>query len=348
MNKRLVLLGASLAVIATIIFFLQEPAPVQTQGLGNAPELQGISGYINTDNITISQLVGKKVILIDFWTYTCINCQRTLPYLTMWDRTYRDKGLVIIGVHTPEFEFEKKYDNVLNEVKKWNIQYPVVQDNDYRTWRAYANRFWPHKYLIDVDGNIVYDHIGEGGYEETEARIQQELRKLMERRGDSDGIVKPIERPTEVVPVEFGRIRTPEIYFGYNFHRGNIEDFRTAQPDTSHTFTAPAILEPNTAYLDGTWVIGKDGAELVSDTGRVLLSYDAKAVNIVASGPSDIQVRWDTKTPGNAHGSSVDETGVGRVDDETLYEIINAPGYGPHQIEIKATKGFTIYTFTFG
>mgnify|MGYP001614679443 CR=1 FL=1 len=348
MNKRLWLLGVSLAIIATILFLLQEPAPIQRQGLGNAPELQGIAGYINTDNITISELVGKKIILIDFWTYTCINCQRTLPYLTMWYETYRDDGLVIIGVHTPEFEFEKKYDNVLSAAKKWNIQYPVVLDNDYQTWRAYANRYWPHKYLIDVDGNVVYDHVGEGGYAETEQRIQEELMKLMQRRGGSNGIEKPTTLPAEAVTVEFSRIRTPEIYFGYGFPRGNIPSYASATPEQPHTFTDPDPTDLNAVALTGTWTVGKDGAELVSDNGRVSLLYDAKVVNIVASGTSPITVHWDTKTPGDAHGASIDDNGNGQINDETLYELINAPGYGPHRIDIDATKGFTLYTFTFG
>jgi thiol-disulfide isomerase/thioredoxin len=142
--------------------------------------LAGISGYINThDGFRLSEIVGKKVVLVDFWTYSCINCQRTQPYLNAWYKKYKDAGLEIVGVHTPEFAFEKDRANVVAAVEKFGITYPVVQDNDYQTWGTYGNRYWPRKYLIDIDGYIVYDHIGEGGYEETEEKIQELLRALL-------------------------------------------------------------------------------------------------------------------------------------------------------------------------
>lgn len=131
------------------------------------------------EDFNLADLVGEKVILVDFWTYSCINCQRTLPYLNDWHDEYADDGLVIVGVHTPEFEFEKDYDNVLRAVEKWGIEYPVVMDNDYSTWQSYRNRYWPRKYLIDIDGFIVYDHIGEGGYDETEEKIVELLNEKM-------------------------------------------------------------------------------------------------------------------------------------------------------------------------
>jgi thiol-disulfide isomerase/thioredoxin len=142
----------------------------------SAKEIVSPAGFINTDeNLQIKNLIGKKVVLLDFWTYSCINCQRTLPYITSWYDKYKDAGLEIIGVHTPEFAFEKEYDNVVAATKKWGVNYPVVLDNDYGTWQAYKNRYWPRKYLIDIDGYIVYDHIGEGGYDETEKKIQELL-----------------------------------------------------------------------------------------------------------------------------------------------------------------------------
>ena len=144
-----------------------------------AKEIVNPSGYINTDKITVSELIGKKVILIDFWTYSCINCQRTIPYLNSWYEKYGDKGLEIIGVHTPEFLFEQKYENVLAAVNKFGVKYPVVMDNNYSTWTAYGNLYWPHKYLIDIDGFIVYDHIGEGAYDEAEQKIQELLQERM-------------------------------------------------------------------------------------------------------------------------------------------------------------------------
>ncbi|MBI4121430.1 MAG: redoxin domain-containing protein, partial [Candidatus Ryanbacteria bacterium] len=140
-----------------------------------AKEISSPDAFINTSGISIGELVGKKVILIDFWTYSCINCQRTQPYLNAWYKKYRDQGLEIIGIHTPEFEFEKKLENVQEAVRQAGIQYPVALDNDYSTWTAYKNRFWPRKYLIDIDGYIIYDHAGEGAYDETERKIQEAL-----------------------------------------------------------------------------------------------------------------------------------------------------------------------------
>ena len=183
-----------------------------------AKELVNPDGYINVDNITISELIGKKVILVDFWTYSCINCQRTLPYLVAWYNRYKDDGFIIIGVHTPEFDFEKDYNNVVEATKKWGITYPVVQDNEYQTWRAYNNRYWPRKYLIDIDGFIVYDHIGEGAYDETEMKI----RELLDERRQVLGIGEELTNDMAVVKpetTEFSKITTPEIYFGYGFQK---------------------------------------------------------------------------------------------------------------------------------
>ena len=173
-------------VIALAIFLLQKSKVSPQADLDDkktelkqgaypkAPDFAGIERWINSEPLKIEGLKGK-VVLVDFWTYTCINCIRTLPYLKEWDKKYKDRGLVIVGVHTPEFEFEKKYENVVNAVNEYQIKYPVAQDNDYATWRAYQNRYWPHKFLIDMDGYIRYDHIGEGAYEETEKMIQQLL-----------------------------------------------------------------------------------------------------------------------------------------------------------------------------
>lgn len=135
-----------------------------------AKEISTPDAFINTDGIGVAEFIGKKVVLIDFWTYSCINCQRTLPYLNSWHQEYSDKGLVILGIHTPEFEFEKEYANVLRATEKFGVDYPVILDNDFSTWTAYENRYWPRKYLIDIDGFIVYDHIGEGSYDETEKK----------------------------------------------------------------------------------------------------------------------------------------------------------------------------------
>src|SRR3989338_8691444 len=179
----------------------------------SAKEISTPDGFINRDSITVGEFVGKKVVLLDIWTYSCINCQRTLPYLKAWHEKYADKGLVIIGLHTPEFEFEKKYDNVLEAVKRFSIPYPVVLDNDYSTWTAYGNRYWPRKYLIDIDGFIVYDHIGEGGYEETENKIRELLVERKIALGETGEIDKDMAKPENVQDVSI-RPESPEVYFG--------------------------------------------------------------------------------------------------------------------------------------
>jgi len=175
-----------------------------------AKEITTPDGFINTEGITIGDLVGKQVILVDFWTYSCINCQRTLPHLNEWHEKYGDKGLTIIGVHTPEFEFEKEYANVLAAVEKFGVKYPVVLDNDYSTWTAYENRYWPRKYLIDIDGYIVYDHIGEGGYAETEQKIVDLLNERARVLGEG-GIVMADGSAEDD---DLSRVGSPEVYFG--------------------------------------------------------------------------------------------------------------------------------------
>ena len=166
-----------------------------------APDFVGIEKWINSEPLKIEQLRGK-VVLVDFWTYTCINCIRTLPYLKDWDKKYHDKGLVIVGVHTPEFEFEKKYENVLKAVNEYQLKYAVAQDNNYATWSVYQNRYWPHKFLIDIDGYIRYDHIGEGSYDETEKMIQLLLKERMEHLNQKNGLNVNISKPKkQLIPI---------------------------------------------------------------------------------------------------------------------------------------------------
>jgi len=180
-----------------------------------AKEVSTPDGFINVDGITVADQIGKNIVLIDFWTYSCINCQRTLPFLNSWYKKYGDMGLTIIGVHTPEFEFEKEYDNVARAVEKFGVEYPVVLDNDYSTWTAYKNRYWPRKYLIDIDGFIVYDHIGEGAYEETEAKIVELLNERNQRLGESSVSVGD-STAVNIDEVDFTKVGSPEMYFGFS------------------------------------------------------------------------------------------------------------------------------------
>ncbi len=215
------------ATIVMIGLYLNSLGVIRPQEVGDfqkAPELQGIVSYLNTDGIRLSDLNGK-VVLIDFWTYSCINCIRTLPYLKEWHSKYSDKGLEIIGVHTPEFEFEKDYDNVKMAVEKYGIKYPVVLDNDYKTWNAYKNQFWPRKYLIDANGFIRYDHIGEGAYEETEKKIQELLAEMGSK------VDQEISKPQNVIDVNPIKVNTPELYLGYKFARASLGNSEGFQPE---------------------------------------------------------------------------------------------------------------------
>ncbi|MGH7249898.1 MAG: redoxin domain-containing protein, partial [Minisyncoccia bacterium] len=180
-----------------------------------APEITSPSGFVNTNGapITFSQFKGKKVVLVDFWTYSCINCQRTIPYLNAWYQKYKDQGLEIIGIHTPEFSFEKVLSNVEEGVKRFNINYPVVLDNDYGTWSAFGNQYWPQEYLIDIDGFVVHEHSGEGSYNETEQAIQKALNERASILGSSQ-VSGGTVAPKEVTPMNFAEIGSPETYFG--------------------------------------------------------------------------------------------------------------------------------------
>jgi len=305
-----------------------------------SPELIGISGYLNTNqNITIGELVGKKIILVDFWTYSCINCQRTLPYLTSWHSQYSDKGFEIIGVHTPEFNFEKKYDNVKRAVEKFNIKYPVVQDNERKTWNAFQNRYWPAKYLIDISGNIAWTHFGEGNYEETENKIQELLAERSEQLCLNSQMPKEKIR-VQAEKVDFYKIATPEIYLGYEFTRGNFGNPDGLPNKQTIDYVIPQELSKNNVYLSGTWFVDADNVLLNSENGEVLLEYNAKNVNIVASAQngSEITIIVD--------GKKVKTLSV--INDD-LYRIVEGEDYGSHTVNLQIKgKGFRLYTFTFG
>lgn len=308
------------------------------------PELVGVAGYINSDS-TLQEKIMGKVVLYDIWTYSCINCHRTIPYITAWDEKYSDQGLVIIGIHSPEFEFEKDINNVKRAVEKFGIKYPVVLDNDKKTWDAFENRYWPRKYLADDEGYIRYDHIGEGEYDETEMIIQ----KLLKERAEKLGISVPEQSLVDIEQYKHGS-RTPELYFGYDFafgrsQIGNPEGFR---PNQEVTYTISDKLRENNFYLDGTWKNLEDRMILTSESGRIVLPYFAKQVNIVAAGESEIQILLDGKMISDQNSGIDVKDGKTTINGATLYNLVNIKDSSSHVLEIQAGRSFEIYTFTFG
>jgi thiol-disulfide isomerase/thioredoxin len=318
-----------------------------------APEFKGITSYINTNQTKLSDLKGK-VVLVDFWTYSCINCIRTLPYLVDWNQKYSDKGLVIVGVHSPEFEFEKNINNVKQAVARFGIKYPVLLDNDHETWNAFQNSYWPRKYLVDSDGYIRYDHIGEGGYAETEIAIKS----LLAERSNQQGLeISNLNQTKLIVPsapsVDFNQIKSPELYFGYQYARAQLGNIQGFNPEKTVNYTIPGSnLESNVIYLQGLWKNNPDSMELVGPDGKIMLAYSAKSINIVAGGKGEAIVKEDGKgnqTNNTFKGNDVDAEGRLTVDGQRLYNIADHTNYGNHQIEIAATgPGFKVYTFTFG
>ena len=316
--------------------------------LRTSPELKGISGYINTSLEEIEQDIDGKVVLYDFWTYSCINCIRTLPYLTAWDEKYSDEGLVIIGIHTPEFEFEKEFDNVVFATKKFGIKYPVIQDNDKETWNEFQNRYWPRKYIADHEGYIRFDHIGEGAYAETEKVIQA----LLEERSVALGNTVEKKELVNLDEFKHATFRTPELYFGFNFAEGrnqlgNEEGFSKNQ---IVTYQLPEKMRQHYFYMEGMWKNNKDGMKLISDSGKIVLNFNAKQVNIVASENAMLHIGYDGKEiPKDVRGKDVSSDGTVKISEPRLYNLIDSQEEGPHEIIIEVeSPGFEIFTFTFG
>lgn len=313
-----------------------------------APELVGIANFINTTPEKLANDIKGKVVLYDFWTYSCINCLRTLPYITAWNEKYADDGLLIIGVHSPEFEFEKDFNNVKMAVEKNGITYPVVMDNEMKTWKAFENRYWPRKYITDSEGYIRYDHIGEGDYEQTEKVIQG----LLEERAANLGInIASTEPLVSIKEFEHTSLRTPELYFGYNFatgrnQLGNSEGFI---PGKDVEYVIPKDLQLHNYYLGGTWENLEGSMKLVSDKGTIKLQYLAKEVNIVAANEANLRILIDGEPiPSKYVGKDV-ISGEVHIVEAGLYNIIKSDEAAIHTLEIFVSDpGFEIYTLTFG
>jgi thiol-disulfide isomerase/thioredoxin len=297
-------------------------------------EISTPDGFINTDGkpITLAELK-DKVVLLDIWTYSCINCRRTLPYIESWYEKYKDQGFVVVGLHTPEFSFEKVQSNVEKAVKELGLTYPIVMDNDFSTWNAYGNQYWPRKYLIDIDGYVIYDHIGEGGYEETEKAIQYALEERTKKLGMSDDV------PTGFVQnkSENLNVGSPETYFGAS--RNEYLANGNTQTVGMQNFIIPKEINPNSLYLEGLWNITPEYAETKSEA-QVVFKYYSKNIYMVASSPEPIDV-------------SVYQDGVFikkvTIKDDKLYSLIEGQNSEIHTLLLKIPKAdLKAFTFTFG
>ena len=337
------------------------------------PELVDISGYINVDDLVLDDLEGK-VILIDFWTYTCINCIRTFPYLNDWHEKYAADGLVIVGVHTPEFEFEKILSNVEIAAQEFGLEYPIVLDNDRATWRNYQNQYWPAKYLIDREGYVRYTHFGEGEYEETETVIRdllQEGGNVISESGNTFLAQRPyVEIPEDQTELES---QTRELYAGTirNYNAMFIarrppyvahEQFYT-QRDIDMEYTDPAIHRNHYIYLNGLWLNKRESLKHSRDTNEyedyVAILFYGTSANVVLTGfgetdPYTVMVYLDDMPIKNEFaGEDIkwDSSGNSYIEviDSRLYRLIKSPDYGGFELKISSnSEKFELFAFTFG
>jgi cytochrome c biogenesis protein CcdA/thiol-disulfide isomerase/thioredoxin len=300
------------------------------QSCGPAPEITGINAWLNTDGdkpLTLAGLRGK-VVLIDFWTYSCINCQRTLPHVEAWYRDYQKDGLVVIGVHTPEFAFEHVTSNVASQARALGVKYPIAIDNDYATWNAYGNQYWPAEYLIDATGVIRHVTFGEGDYDGTESVIRQ----LLTTANPS----QPLAAPTDVADATPTEQQTPETYLGYEYAPLHITGAQPTQ-DQDHVYTLPGTVEQDTFALSGTW----NDAEQALTAGanaKLELRYQADVVYLVMSGSGTVTVQVNGATT-----STIAVSGVPK-----LYTLTKGSAEVPAVLTLSATPGVQAYDFTFG
>ncbi|MET0790543.1 MAG: thioredoxin family protein [Polyangiaceae bacterium] len=290
---------------------------------GKFPPLTGATGWLNSPPLSVAGLRGK-VVLIDFWTYSCINWRRSLPYVRAWAHKYQAQGLVVVGVHTPEFGFEKNVDNVRWATSEMKIDYPVALDRQYAIWRAFDNQYWPALYLIDTQGNVRYHQFGEGEYERVEAVIQLLLVEAG-APGVSQKLVSVEPEGAEAAP-DWSNSRSPENYLGYE-RTQNFASLGGAVLNEPHPFEAPARLSLNAWALTGNWTMRKESALLNAAGGRIRYRFHARSLHLVM-GPLTrgnalrFRVLVDGQPPGSAHGSDVDDWGRGTVREQRLYQLI--------------------------
>jgi thiol-disulfide isomerase/thioredoxin len=328
------------------------PAAVQLPVEGRMPSLAGATQWLNSPPLTADGLRGS-VVLVDFWTYTCINWLRTLPYIRAWAEKYQDHGLVVIGVHTPEFDVEHDLDNVRRAVKDLRVDHPVAVDNDYAIWSAFDNHYWPALYFVDAQGQIRHHRFGEGDYEESEMILQQLLAETGISGGVGHDLVSVDARGVEAA-ADWDSLRSPENYLGYE----RTEYFASSNGavlDTPHVYAAPARLPLNHWALAGDWTLRRQAVLLNQAEGRITYRFHARDLHLVMGPvaretPVRFRVRIDGQPPGAGHGTDVDDQGDGTVTEPRLHQLVRQPGpVSERTFEITfLDPGVQAYAFTFG
>jgi thiol-disulfide isomerase/thioredoxin len=317
---------------------------------GRLPSFEGATGWLNSDPLTPEGLRGR-VVLVDFWTYTCVNWLRTLPYLRAWTAKYRD-DLTVVGVHTPEFGFERNVDNVFTQARRLGVEYPIALDDDYAVWSAFANHFWPALYIADAESRIRFHHFGEGEYPMTEMVIQQLLVDAGARGLDNDLVM--VEPRGLEVAADWRTLQSPETYVGYRQTTG-FAQAEVARFDEPRVYTPPGRLRLNSWGLSGTWTMTGDATVLNERGGRIAFQFHARDLNLVM-GPSSqgaaipFRAFLDGQLAKDAHGSDVDRDGSGMVSDQRTYQLIRQPGpIADRLFEVEFNDaGVEAYCFTFG
>jgi thiol-disulfide isomerase/thioredoxin len=323
-------------------------SPVASR-LGHAttliPPFDGANGWLNSEPLSPDDLRGH-VVLVNFWTFTCVNWLRTAPYVRAWAERYKEQGLVTVGVHTPEFDVEHDFGNVERMVRKLHVHYPVAIDNDYAVWNAFANRYWPAVYLADAEGGLRFEHFGEGAYEDTERAIQELL--------EVDRDLVSVEPSGLEVAANWDDVESPETYVGYRLGERFASPGEVV-PDERRAYEAPATLARNQWALTGEWTIRQQPAVLHEAGGSITYRFHARDLNLVlaagdGAGPVRFRVLLDGDAPGASRGSDVDEQGNGTLSEPRLYALIRQPGrITDRTCEVTfLDSGAQVYVFTFG
>jgi cytochrome c biogenesis protein CcdA/thiol-disulfide isomerase/thioredoxin len=328
-----------------------EPATVELKNEGSFPSLDGVVKWLNSPPLTREQLKGK-VVLIDFWTYSCINCLRSIPYVEAWAEKYKNDGLVVIGVHTPEFAFEKDAANVARSLTDLKITYPVAIDSNYAIWKAFHNEYWPAHYFIDANGTIRFHHFGEGKYAESEEVIQQLLRE--KNLGLKTGGLVQVAASGSQAASDSSNVGSPETYVGYS-RQQNYASPQKIRRDGAQVYTAPPRLTVNQWGVAGNWNVSDEHAALVAAPGKVIFRFHARDLHLVLGPgkngkPVRFRVRIDGTAPGDDHGVDTDEQGTGVVNEYRLYQLVRQKGkVEDRTFEIEfLDPGVQAFAFTFG